>query len=233
MEVSFIPKMQRWLKGLTRILMIIVVFGGILFLAAGRINWLAAWILIITYFGYLLFVMIWGLANAPELLGERGRVADNVKSWDKTINLFYAILMVALLVVAGLDGGRWGWSQMAVGVQVAGFLGLILSGGIIWWTMAENAYLSRWARIQADRGQVVVTSGPYRYIRHPMYAAILLLVTCMALGLGSWWALIPAGMICGLFALRTVLEDRMLRQELPGYKEYCQRVRYRLLPGIW
>lgn len=233
MGVSLIPKMQRWLKGFTRILMIIGIFGGILFMTAGRINWLAAWILVIAYFGYLLFVMIWGFAKAPQLLEERGQVADNVKSWDKTINLFYAILMVALLVVAGLDGGRWGWSQMAISVQVAGFLGLTLAGWIIWWTMAENAYLSRWARIQADRGQVVITSGPYRYVRHPMYAAIFLLVTCMALGLGSWWALIPASMICGLFVLRTGLEDRMLQQELPGYRDYCHRVRYRLLPGIW
>lgn len=213
--------------------MIIGIFGGILFIAAGRINWLAAWILIIAYFGYLLFVMIWGLVNAPELLGERSRVADNVKAWDKTINRIYAILVIALLIVAGLDGGRWNWSQMSVGFQVAGFLGLILAGGIIWWTMAENAYLSRWARIQADRGQVVITSGPYRYIRHPMYAAIQLLFICLALGLGSWWALIPAGMICGLFVLRTALEDRMLQEHLPGYMEYTQRVRYRLLPGIW
>jgi protein-S-isoprenylcysteine O-methyltransferase Ste14 len=99
--------------------------------------------------------------------------------------------------------------------------------------MAENAYASRWVRIQKDRGQRVVTSGPYRYIRHPMYAAIILLVSCIAIELGSWWALIPSALIGMLFMIRMALEDRMLQEELIGYKDYARKVRYRLLPGLW
>jgi len=101
------------------------------------------------------------------------------------------------------------------------------------WTLMENAYLSRWARIQQDRGQRVVTTGPYRIIRHPMYAAIILLMICIPLELGSFWALILGVLIGVLFVIRTVLEDRMLIDELDGYIEYSHRVRYRLFPRIW
>jgi protein-S-isoprenylcysteine O-methyltransferase Ste14 len=222
-----------WARGLLRILVIVGALAGILFAAAGRVDWLAAWSLIFLYAIFLLIVMVWGFRNAPDLMKERGRIASNVKSWDKFINAVYAILLIALLITAGLDAGRYGWSSMPLALQVMGTLGLILAGWVIRWTTAENAYLSRWARIQEDRGQKVVTSGPYRYIRHPMYAAIILLVACMAIELGSWWALIPSGLIGALFLVRTALEDRMLREELAGYREYASQVRYRLVPGIW
>lgn len=222
-----------WVTGLLRILIVVGVLAGILFAAAGRIDWPAAWLLTFLYVIFLLIVIVWGFRNAPDVLKERGRIASNVKSWDKFINAVYAILLIVLLITAGLDAGRYGWSNMPRTLQVIGILGLILAGGVIWWTMAENAYLSRWARIQDDRGQKVVTSGPYRYIRHPMYASIILLVICIALELGSWWALIPSGLIGVLFVLRTALEDRMLHEELAGYREYASQVRYRLVPRIW
>ncbi len=101
------------------------------------------------------------------------------------------------------------------------------------WVTRTNAYLSRFARIQDDRGQQVVTTGPYRYVRHPMYAAVIPFILCIALILGSWWALVPGAIIAILFVVRTALEDRMLQEELPGYKAYAQHVRYRLLPGVW
>jgi protein-S-isoprenylcysteine O-methyltransferase Ste14 len=216
-----------------RILLLIVVIACILFPAAGRIDWPAAWLLIILYLVYLLGVMIWGFKNAPDLLQERGRIASNVKTWDKLINAVYAIFLVILLIVAALDAVRFGWSKMALGFQAAGIAGLVASGWFIWRVIAENAYASRWARIQADRGQVVVTSGPYRFVRHPMYAAIILLVASLALALGSWWGLVPGGAIAVLFFIRTGMEDRMLQEELPGYREYARRVRFRLFPGIW
>jgi len=106
-------------------------------------------------------------------------------------------------------------------------------GLLLFWVTAANSYLSSYARIQQDRGQQVVTTGPYQYVRHPMYAAVIPFIICVALILGSWWALIPGGVIGVLFIIRTALEDRMLQDELPGYKEYAQRVRYRLLPRVW
>jgi protein-S-isoprenylcysteine O-methyltransferase Ste14 len=99
--------------------------------------------------------------------------------------------------------------------------------------MAVNAYLSSWARIQEDRGQVVVTEGLYGYVRHPMYLGITIGFAGVPLALGSWWALIPGLMIVGVFVYRTAREDRMLRQKLPGYADYAEKVRHRLLPGIW
>lgn len=224
---------QLWLRGLTRILMIVGVMAGILFLAAGRIAWPAAWLLTFLYLLYLLFIMLWGSKNAPDLLQERGRIATNVKSWDKLINAIYAVLIVILLIIAGFDVVRFRWSKMPLGFQVVGTIGLLAAGWVIWWTIAENAYASRWARIQADRGQVVISGGPYRFIRHPMYAAIIVLVASLALELGSWWGLIPSGTIAILFVIRTALEDRMLHAELTGYREYAAQVRYRLIPGIW
>lgn len=207
--------------------------AGILLAAAGRVDWMAAWVFILLFAIYLAVLTVWFVASAPDLLQERLRVAPNVKRWDKILTIIYAILMIALLIIAGLDAGRWGWSTMPLGLQLIGVLGLIWAGGIVWWTLAENRYAARWARIQKDRAQSVVTSGPYRCVRHPMYAAVILLFIAIALELGSWLALIPAGFIGVVFVIRTALEDRMLREELAGYREYASQVRHRLVPGIW
>jgi protein-S-isoprenylcysteine O-methyltransferase Ste14 len=120
-----------------------------------------------------------------------------------------------------------------VAVQVLGLTGIILTGGLIFWAIRTNAYLGRMVRIQQDRGHRVVTGGPYRYVRHPMYVGIILLFPCMALFLGSWWAFVPAVLIGALMVIRTALEDDTLQAELTGYAEYAQRVRYRLVPGLW
>ena len=118
-------------------------------------------------------------------------------------------------------------------IQAVALVGLALACGLVFWVTAANTYLSRLVRIQEDRGHQVVTTGPYRFVRHPMYAGLVVLIPCLPLFLGSWWALVPAGLIAILFVIRTALEDRTLRAELPGYAEYAQHVRYRLLPGIW
>lgn len=215
------------------VLSITSLIGGILFSAAGRLDWMAAWTFIALYGIGLLCIMLWGTAQAPDLMRERSRMSKNVKPWDKAINLLYALTLVATLVVAGLDAGRFGWSQIPQILQGFGGVGCVFAGYVIWLTMKENAFLSRWARIQADRGQNVVSSGPYRILRHPMYAAILLFVLCMTFLLGSWWAFIPAGIVMALFILRTLLEDQMLHEELSGYREYARSVRYRLFPGVW
>ncbi|MBN1149339.1 MAG: isoprenylcysteine carboxylmethyltransferase family protein [Anaerolineales bacterium] len=222
-----------WARGFLRILIVLGVMAAILFGSAGRLDWSAAWLLALLYIAFLLVVMGWGLRSAPELLQERSRVAENVKPWDKWINAIYALLLLALLVVAGLDAGRCHWSSMPLPLQAIGFVGFAMASWVIWRTMVENAYASRWARIQEERGQRVVSSGPYRYVRHPMYAAVILLVLCSALALGSYWALIPGGLTAILFVIRTALEDRMLHEELDGYREYASRVRYRLMPGVW
>lgn len=207
-------------------------FGGILFLAAGRLDWVEAWIVIGLYASFLLCSMIWGAIYAPDLMRERSRIPRNVKAWDQALNGLYLLTLAVLLLVAGLDA-RYSWSKIPDTLQGLGILGTIGSSYVIWLTMRENVYLSRWARIQSDRGQKVVSSGPYRYVRHPMYASIIFLILSMTLVLGSWWAFVPMGLVLCLYIIRTRLEDRMLYEELEGYVEYAQKVHYRLVPGIW
>ena len=222
-----------WLKRLGALLAVIVIMDALLFGAAGRLDWLGAWLLTGLYFLFLLIVAIWTTIKAPGLMEERSRKAANVKSWDNVIMTIYTVLLFALLITAGLDAGRFRWSAMPVAWQILGIMLLALSGYVIWRVIAVNYYLSRYARIQDDRGQKVVAEGPYRFVRHPMYAMLIPFMTGIALVLGSWWALLPGGLIGVLFVIRTALEDKMLQQELPGYRDYAQKVRYRLFPGIW
>ncbi len=221
------------LKRIVALFVLILVMDLLLFVPAGRLDWTAAWILSLLYGVSLLAYAVWGTLKAPDLLKERSQVAENVKVWDKVIMAMYTVLLLATLVLAGLDVGRVRWSQIPAAWQVLGLVGMVLSGGLIFWTIRTNAYLGRMVRIQEDRGHQVVTGGPYRYVRHPMYVGIILLFPCMTLFLGSWWALVPACLIGMLMVVRTGLEDRTLRAELPGYAEYAQRVRSRLLPGVW
>jgi protein-S-isoprenylcysteine O-methyltransferase Ste14 len=220
-------------KRVVAVLIVILVMDLLLFIPAGRVDWPAAWILSLLYGVLLLAYAVWGTLAAPDLLEERSQVADNVKVWDKVIMVIYTVLLLATLVLAGLDVGRARWSQMPAALQGLGLVGLCLAGGLVSWTILSNAYLGRMVRIQEDRDHQVVTGGPYRYVRHPMYVGIILLFPCMALFLGSWWALAPAILIATLMVARTALEDRTLQTELPGYAEYARQVRYRLLPGVW
>lgn len=221
------------LKRVVAVLVVILVMDLLLFIPAGRLDWPAAWILSLLYGVFLLVYAVWGTLKAPDLLKERSQVADNVKIWDKVIMAVYTVLLLATLVLAGLDVGRFQWSHTPVAVQVLGLMGMVLAGGLVFWTILTNAYLGRMVRIQEDRGHQVVTGGPYRCVRHPMYVGIILLFPCMALFLGSWWALALAILIAMLMVIRAALEDRTLQAELPGYAEYAQQVRYRLLPGVW
>ena len=216
-----------------RFVSFVLVLGGVLFGVAGRVEWLGGWLLFGTYVGFLAVFLVWGALRAQALLEQRRRPAANVKRWDRVIVLIYTACLVGLLVVGALDGGRFRWSHVPLPVTGGGTVGLVGVFGWLWWVASTNAFLSRWARMQDDRGQQVVTQGPYRLVRHPMYAAMGPGAACAALTMQSWWALVPAVAIAVLFVIRTALEDRMLRDGLPGYREYAELVRYRLMPGLW
>jgi len=227
------PRLER--SGINRIIQVFVsvlLMGLVLFLSAGRLDWPAAWVFLGLYVLVILTLGVWAMRKNPEAVNERGKM-ENMKSWDKTLMTIYTVMLFVLFAVAGLDAGRFGWSVMPIALQIVGFVGLILAMAVTYWAMATNPFLSTIVRIQDDRGHYVVTSGPYRYVRHPMYAAIFLMWPGIALQLGSWWALIPAAVIVIVFVIRTALEDRTLQAELPGYTAYAQRVRYRLVPGVW
>lgn len=227
------PKLER--SGIIRIITVVgflLAFGVILFAIAGRLDWWGAWAFLIIYILSIIVNSTWTLRHNPELINLRGRVGKNAKSWDKVIGVIYSILLFVTMIVAGLDA-RFLWSTLPLWVIIVGGIGLVLSSTLTFWVMASNPFLSGIVQIQDERGHYTVTGGPYHYVRHPMYAGSLLMFWSMPLLLGSWWALIPALLTAILFVIRTALEDKTLQAELKGYKEYTQKVRYRLIPGIW
>jgi protein-S-isoprenylcysteine O-methyltransferase Ste14 len=227
------PRLER--SGINRIIQVFVsvlLMGLVLFLSAGRLDWPAAWIFLGFYVLVILTLGVWAMRKNPEVVNERGKM-QNIKSWDKTLMIIYTVMLFVLFAVAGLDAGRFGWSAMPIALQAVGFVALAFAMAVTYWAMATNPFLSTIVRIQDDRGHYVVTSGPYRYVRHPMYAMMFLMWPGIALELGSWWALLPAAVIVIVFVIRTALEDRTLQAELTGYTAYAQRVRYRLVPGLW
>lgn len=212
---------------------IVAILAGLLFIPAGRWNWLEAWLFVILYAAFLTLYALWGLFKDPGQLEERSRVAENTKPWDRAILAVYTVILLTTFIVAGFDAGRFRWSTVPLGVKVMAWPGLMAAGSLIFSAVAANTYLARTARIQDDRGQVVVTRGPYRLVRHPMYLGIIVLFACSPLALGSLWALIPGLSVGVLFVIRTRAEDMMLLSELAGYAEYAKVVRYRIMPGIW
>lgn len=228
------PRLERsGVNRIAQVLVSIVMMGLVLFLSAGRIDWIAAWIFLGTYALMIFTVGSWVARKHPDVVNERGKIARHARSWDKVLLTIYTVMLFVLLGVAGLDAGRYGWSTLPLVVQIAGYGGFLLAMAVTYWAMASNPFLATIVRIQGDRGQYVVTTGPYRYVRHPMYAAILIMWPGVALLLGSWWALVPAVVIVVVFVIRTAREDKTLQAELPGYADYAQRTRYRLVPGIW
>ena len=203
------------------------------FLLAGRVAWPEAWALL-TVFLIFALTLIWWLARTdPALLRERSQPPDKAEPWDKRVMRLYAGLLLILMVIVALDSGRYRWSVVPLWAQSIGWFLVVVCGLVVWHVSTTNAYLSRYARIQDDRGQVVVRDGLYAYVRHPMYLGIILLFCGLPVALGSWYSYPLSAAIVGLFVYRTRREDRMLRDGLAGYADYAQDVRYRLVPGVW
>jgi protein-S-isoprenylcysteine O-methyltransferase Ste14 len=217
------------IKGVVTVFFIL----ALLFVPAGTLNWPEAWLLLLLYFTAVTGIFIWMRTKSPELLKERMSRNKERKSWDKKITTVYSFFLVIMLAVPGLDAVRYHWSEVPIFVKALGFFGFIPALGFAFWAMRENAYASDVVRIQEDRSHTVCTTGPYRYVRHPMYVGVILAMFCFPLSLGSFYSFIPVCLIVVLFILRTSLEDKTLQEELPGYKEYAQKVRYRLIPGVW
>lgn len=210
-----------------------VFWSALLFASAGRLGWTRAWVYVIASLVCLFINAGIMLAKNPELIARRGEVRKDTKTFDKVIMASYTLALFALPVVAGMDAVRFGWSSMPFGTLYAGVALLVLGFIPIAWAMAVNPNLEKTVRIQEDMGHEVTTTGPYRIVRHPMYASMLLLAASGPLAFGSVWAFVPAGVMVLALVVRTAFEDRILKNELPGYAEYAQRVRYRLLPGVW
>ena len=214
--------------------LISICIGGILILIGGRWNWLEGWLVTGVFCIVLVGSSVWVEIKAPDLSEERIQAIGHPGSLhERLILIWVPFLMVATLIAAALDGGRFGWSLVPLWIEIIGF-GLFAAYIILnLWTAANNPFLSAAARVQDDRDHHVVETGPYQFVRHPMYLGLFLLGFGLPLALGSWWALIPGGLFSLTFVYRAGQEDHLLSTNLPGYKEYTHRTRYRLLPGIW
>ncbi len=222
-------KIKNILRGIVLFGTLIALFFG----SAGTFNWIEAWLFLLFYVVAVTGLVAWLKKNDPELLKERMTRKKDAKAWDKIILGTYSVLVMIMLVLAGFDAIRYQWTHVPLGVKVLGFLGFIPSFLLVFWTMTQNRYLSEVVRIQEERGHKVCTTGPYRYVRHPMYVGVIIFVLCFPLALGSLMALILSVPIILVFLIRTSLEDKTLHKELEGYKEYADTVRYKLIPGVW
>lgn len=202
----------------------------------GDIRWWQAWV-------YSLLILAAGIGGRiraerrhPGLMAERTHSlgASDVKVWDKVLAPMMALsVSFPLVIVAGLDY-RFGWSPVfPLWLNIMGILLIALGYALGAWALVENRFFSSMVRIQTDRGHVVCDSGPYRIVRHPGYAGNLLAMPGIVLALDSAWTLIPVGLALVVTVIRTALEDRTLQEELPGYREYSSRVRFRLFPGAY
>jgi protein-S-isoprenylcysteine O-methyltransferase Ste14 len=211
--------------------MFLVASAVLFFLCAGRLDLILAWV----YFTIVLASsVVTSFFMNQDLIAERSRVGTDYKRWDLIPALIIGrIGPLAILVVAGLDI-RFGWSPpIALGVQYAA-LGVVAFGlAFTDWAVVTNQFFSSVVRIQKDRGHSVVSAGPYRFIRHPGYLGTIFFTIAEPLALGSLWGLLPAILVVFTTVFRTALEDRTLRNELEGYQAYAERVRFRLLPGVW
>lgn len=212
----------------------LIIFGSILFLAAGRINWMVAWI----YLGMNALTQVLSAAilipRRPDMLAERSKVREGTKAWDHLLAPAIVVFgTLAVLITAGLDA-RFGWSEpFSLLLWEAGLVIAFSSQMFVLWAMASNPFFAATVRIQGDRDHRVVKSGPYRIVRHPGYFGSVIYNLVIPLALASRWTFIPAVLSIILLIIRTALEDRTLRAELPGYQEYSRMTRYRLIPGVW
>jgi protein-S-isoprenylcysteine O-methyltransferase Ste14 len=218
------------LKLLVYPLLMTAAIGLILFGAADRLDLPAFWIYLVTW---LVFAGVALLTADEDLMRERRDPAGPSRDNLKLLRILAAVFIIAYLTIAGLDQ-RFGWTgPLPVAIQASGFILMIASIVFANWASRVNRFFSSAVRIQSDRGHTVVTSGPYRFVRHPGYVGFITLIVSGAIALGSLWSLIPAFLWTVLFTRRAALEDRMLREELDGYAAYAQKVRFRLVPHVW
>ena len=231
-EVAQTVSHRQWI----RLVLVYLLIPLILFFCAWDLGWWQAWV----YFLLILVVgiggRIWAELRNPGLMAERQNIESiqNAKTWDKVLAPLMAVsISYPMVIVAGLDH-RFNWSfEFSLWLTVIGFILIAFGYAFASWAVAENRFFSSVVRIQTERGHVVCDTGPYRFVRHPGYAGNVFALFGIVLALSSVWTLIPTAVAIIISVIRTALEDRTLQEELPGYHDYAQRVRYRLIPGVY
>ena len=219
-----------------RLVVVYLLIPLTLFICGGDLGWWQAWLYSTLLLAAGIGGRMWAEQRHPGLTAERQNIEtiQNAKAWDKVLAPLMAVSLVfPMVIVAGLDH-RFNWSpEFPLWLIVIGFIMISLGYAFAAWALAESRFFSSMVRIQTERGHVVCDSGPYRFVRHPSYAGNILALFGIALALSSVWTLIPAAVASIIAVIRTVLEDQTLQEELPGYRDYARRVRYRLVPAIY
>ena len=211
----------------------VLLLAAMIFVPAGRLDYIPGWIclavMVIGFSGLTAYVS----KRTPSLIRRRMKAGAGTPLWDRLLILAVQLLFVAILVVGGMDAGRYHWTSLPVWLQLVGLI-LMISGMLgVGWTMGQNPHFESTVRIQTDQNHRVIDTGPYRIVRHPGYVAGIVLFIGMGLVLNSTWALVPSFLSAAVLVIRTKVEDRFLQEHLNGYREFAKRTRFRLIPGIW
>jgi len=230
-------KLQSPIRIWLRFVLRMVFFAVALMWPAGTWYWWEAWVLI-GLWSFFEFTMIFSLLrHDPELLAERMKlvpIQKEQKAWDKVLMVLFFIASIALYIIPGFDVVRYEWSEpLPLWVRVIAMLVHVPCFMILGWIMRENTFLSQVVKIDEARGHKVITTGPYAWVRHPMYTVAIILLFAVPLALGSRYALVISLFLTLLLIVRTYFEDRALYHELSGYKDYVKKTAYRLIPGLW
>jgi len=222
-------------KSFIMVFLFIIILPMLPLIISWQWDWLEAWIYAgINIFGFVISRYIAGRKH-PDLLAERGKFLQhqNPESWDKTLSPLLGLGGGLIPIVAGIDALFGSSAQFSIGIKIFSILMMFVGFSIGSYALIANRFFSGMVRIQSDRGHHVIDTGPYRWVRHPGYAGSLLTYPVIPLLLDSWWAFIPVIFTIVVIVIRTKLEDQALQEKLDGYREYAQRVQYRLIPGVW
>lgn len=211
-----------------------VAFALALFLPAGTFAWTAGWVFLRLFFGFYLGVTLWLFKHNPRLMQERLHLGTlDQQGWDKVLYPLMIVTPFAAMVFMSLDSVRFHWSSMPAWFQVVGMVILLSSFYLLFLTFQENSYLSSVVHFQEERGQKVISTGPYHHVRHPMYLAMIVLMVGTCFLLSSWYGIFFMIVFMVMLARRALLEERTLRDKLPGHASYMAQVKYRLIPYVW
>ncbi len=212
-------------------------FAVALMWPAGTWRWWQAWVLVGLWAGFSMAMTVYLSRHDPALLAERMKlvpVQKGQKLWDKVLMSLFLIAGFALYIIPGFDVLRYEWSEpLLVWIETTAMIIHLPCFLLLAWVMRENTYLSQVVKIDDARGHQVITTGPYAFVRHPMYTTVIVLLFAVPVALGSRFGLIPAAILTILLIIRTHFEDRTLHRELAGYPGYAKQTPYRLIPGIW
>jgi len=216
-----------------QVLVGLLLMMAVFFISAGRTDLPRAWVFFGLYFVSLLLNMVIFLKFNPEIIRARSEIRGEMKWWDKIFTVFYIVFILTMIIICGLDVGRFNISSTGIGFFVVGIIFFAMGWAFITWSMVENKFFETTVRIQNEKDHRVVSTGPYAIVRHPGYVGMLLFYGCAPFIIGSLYGLIPALLLAFAFVFRTYFEDKTLYKELPGYEEYTRKVKYRLFPFIW